>query len=294
VWLKATAGLRMLEKSQSEAVLASVRAYLSLKENSPFLFRPQWAKVISGNEEGGFGWIAFNYLKKIIGPKKIAEKDREAPYAVVEMGGASAQVSQLAPTPEAAAEIPPEHKFSFTIEKDSFHLYTHSYLGFGAEQSRELLNKKILHTTTATDKVISDPCLNPGYNRDTSTPRKEPYEGPQGNNFSISGVANSQGICTTALEPLFKNDNCKTEKELAAAASLSFNCVFQPSFIRESKNVLVFENFYYMSSAIGVKPFVSSNNSKTSFPLITNAHEIKVAANKLCGKIFKIFTLFII
>ena len=26
---------------------------------------------ISGNEEGGFGWIAFNYLKKIIGPKKV-------------------------------------------------------------------------------------------------------------------------------------------------------------------------------------------------------------------------------
>ena len=26
---------------------------------------------ISGNEEGGFGWIAFNYLKKVIGPKKV-------------------------------------------------------------------------------------------------------------------------------------------------------------------------------------------------------------------------------
>ena len=49
-----------------------------------------------GNEEGGFGWIAFNYLKKIIGPKKSATA--ESPYAVVEMGGASAQVSQMAPT----------------------------------------------------------------------------------------------------------------------------------------------------------------------------------------------------
>jgi len=51
---------------------------------------------IIGNEEGGFGWIAFNYLKKIIGPKKLPNS--EEPYAVVEMGGASAQVSQMAPT----------------------------------------------------------------------------------------------------------------------------------------------------------------------------------------------------
>ena len=29
---------------------------------------------ISGNEEGGFGWIAFNYLKKIIGPKKVRNR----------------------------------------------------------------------------------------------------------------------------------------------------------------------------------------------------------------------------
>ena len=29
---------------------------------------------ISGNEEGGFGWIAFNYLKKIIGPKKVRDR----------------------------------------------------------------------------------------------------------------------------------------------------------------------------------------------------------------------------
>jgi hypothetical protein len=59
--------------------------FLSDKTKCPFFFRSSWAKIISGNEEAGFAWIAYNYLKKIIGPKKIMS---QKPYAVVEMGGA--------------------------------------------------------------------------------------------------------------------------------------------------------------------------------------------------------------
>ena len=49
--LKATAGLRMLEESQSKAVLASVSEFLSESKNSPFLFKPSWAKIISGGSD---------------------------------------------------------------------------------------------------------------------------------------------------------------------------------------------------------------------------------------------------
>jgi Golgi nucleoside diphosphatase len=113
IWLKATAGMRLIPEAESTAVLESVREFLGNKKNSPFLFRQSWARIISGNEEGGFGWIAFNYLKKIIGPKKISGV---SPYAVVEMGGASSQVSQLAPSQKEADEIPSKYRFSFTIE----------------------------------------------------------------------------------------------------------------------------------------------------------------------------------
>merc|ERR1719487_914761 len=52
LFLKATAGLRMLEPAQSEAILESVRATLA---GSGFLFEREWAKVIDGTEEGGLG-----------------------------------------------------------------------------------------------------------------------------------------------------------------------------------------------------------------------------------------------
>jgi len=84
----------MLPQSESTAILDNIKDFLLNKTNSPFLFRPSWATIIPGNEEGGFGWIAYNYLMKIIGPKKNAFS-KNTPYAVVEMGGASAQVSQV-------------------------------------------------------------------------------------------------------------------------------------------------------------------------------------------------------
>ena len=137
IWLKATAGLRLLPESESNAIIDSVREFLVDKSKTPFVFHPHFARVISGNEEGGLGWISYNYMKKIIGPKR---QSGTKPYAVVEMGGASSQVSQVAPSDADAALIPQEYKFSFNIEGQSYHLYTHSYLGNHHNQSIFILS----------------------------------------------------------------------------------------------------------------------------------------------------------
>jgi len=169
IWLKATAGLRMLSSVQSDAILEDVRNFLLDAANSPFLFRPSYARIIPGKEEGAFGWVAFNYLKRIVGPKKISS-DSVHPYAVVEMGGASSQVTQRVPlelssaktnvrggTSEASRStnaiktnnIPLENHYSFHIEEELFELYTYSYLGYGSEQAREKLNTALLKAATA-------------------------------------------------------------------------------------------------------------------------------------------------
>eukprot|EP01033_Poteriospumella_lacustris_P009312 gene9312-6671_t len=251
IWLKATAGLRMLPSEKSEAILDSVRAFLSDKKASPFLFRASWAKVIPGNEEGGFGWIAFNYLKKIIGPKR----DRQAPlhpYAVIEMGGASAQVSQMAPTPAEAAKIPTDYRFSFTIEDDEYHLYTHSYLGYGAEQAREQFNRHLAKQSA--QSAPADPCKNDG-------------------SAALTALFTPATTTTTATA---------TTGSDSPACSLtlpqSFNCVHQPTFVAQSPNILAFENFFYMSSALAVPPAASAAASRSGHhhhavaPPVAHAH----------------------
>ena len=305
IWLKATAGLRMLPSEKSEAILDSVRAFLSDKKASPFLFRASWAKVIPGNEEGGFGWIAFNYLKKIIGPKR----DRQAPlhpYAVIEMGGASAQVSQMAPTPAEAAKIPTDYRFSFTIEDDEYHLYTHSYLGYGAEQAREQFNRHL--AKQAAQAAPADPCKNDGsaasarhyhYRQLTDPPVAASAAAAASTTSSgnaaaaastattatattsasssapassvVAGAAGSAatmlGQCAASLTALFAPSTATaTAGSDSPACSLalpqSFNCVHQPTFVAQSPNILAFENFFYMSSALAVPPVASAAASR--------------------------------
>lgn len=91
--LYATAGLRMLRKSTADAIIESCRILLS---GSPFLFKGEWASVLSGSNEGLYGWIAANFGAGQL--LQVAES-AQAPLgqhtglAVVELGGASAQIS---------------------------------------------------------------------------------------------------------------------------------------------------------------------------------------------------------
>jgi len=392
IWLKATAGLRMLSSADSEAILNDVREYLLDKNNSPFLFRPSYARIISGKEEGAFGWVAFNYLKRIIGPKKnqlvvssntpaltistsntpiVATTTPPTPYVVVEMGGASSQVTQRIPntgnnnskksgniragssststsstkTPKTSqgthSVIPLDNHFSFHIEDEFYELYTYSYLGYGSEQAREKLNNALLRellevkagtksssvsstsTGISTESnidpgVILDVCLNNGYKRQKGTKRDSVYDGSDTIDYVIAGnagnVDNGMG-CYNAMAKFLKNhyisdkqdgnsnnlraDNahsdgamCKTSdgRTRNVIQPASFDCVHQPHFVVESSNFLVFENFFYSTSAANVlaynhAPGLLSKDELTTgiqYPLLTSPLELKESAMEVC------------
>lgn len=275
IWLKATAGLRIIDPDVSEAILNSIRVFLSESSNSPFLFRSTWAKVIPGVEEGAFGWISYNYLKQIIGPKRSSNTQEILPFAVVEMGGASTQVTQIAPSDKEASSIPDSFKYTFTIEGQSYSLYTHSYLGYGAEQARQSFNKYISTTTTPG----SDPCLNKGYERNGKAGAV--YEGPD--DVIVKGVSDSSS-CMTGMKTLFPS-SC-TNPNTILAKPLSFGCIYQPNFIQESMNFLVFENFFYTASGIDIEPTgeVHSPTSVAAFPRVTTLSDIQASARNVCAK----------
>jgi hypothetical protein len=282
IWLKATAGLRMLEPKTSDAILDSVRSFLGNSANSPLLFRPMWAKIIPGQEEGAFGWIAYNYLKRIIGPKKNTADI--VPFAVIEMGGASAQVTQLAPSEKDISEIPEDYRYAFTIEGQTYTLYTHSYLGYGSEQARESYNHLLLSqkagTPAATD--ITDPCLYEGYVR-ADKKSASVYEGPDGE--SVQGGAQQTGKCLSLVKQLFQAP-IDTTCDAAIIKSRSFGCVYQPKFLIDSLNFLVFENYYYVASGIGIMPsgHAPEATSTNAFPLITSVKEMEDSSQDVCGQ----------
>lgn len=94
LYLMATAGMRQLSESdpeKSEQILQNVRQYL---KRIPF--NDVYIQVISGQQEGLFGWIAVNYLNGFL-------KDKNPLPAIgttigaIELGGASTQITYVPP-----------------------------------------------------------------------------------------------------------------------------------------------------------------------------------------------------
>jgi hypothetical protein len=156
VLLKATAGLRAVKPAtKAEAVLDRVRETL-LK--SGYLFRPEWAAIIRGKEEAGLAWVAANYLK---GSLNVVPDGRSS-MGVIEMGGGSTQVTFEVGSAEAS-RIVDEDKFTFTnLAGTPFHLYAHSYLGYGMDHAQAKL-RSLIPTSEA-----EDPCYPSGYIRPIS------------------------------------------------------------------------------------------------------------------------------
>ena len=58
IYLKATAGMRLLKSTERENILRSVRQYLG---KTPFAFEPHFASVISGKREAMYAWVSVNH-----------------------------------------------------------------------------------------------------------------------------------------------------------------------------------------------------------------------------------------
>jgi hypothetical protein len=135
VVLLATAGLRLLPSATAEDILAACRPRLAA---SRFLFRPEWAHVLPGADEGAFAWVAANYA---IGT--LEGGDPFETVGVLELGGASAQVTFV-----PAAAVPKAYRKDVRLPAGGgaggaegrvvrYSLYTHSFLGMGLDAARD-------------------------------------------------------------------------------------------------------------------------------------------------------------
>lgn len=148
LYIKATAGMRLLPAAESAAVFDSVRSYMSKKENCPFHFMS--AEVVSGQAEGFFGYIGANHhlgnLASVGGPR----------VGVLDLGGASTQIAFKSPMDIRA------HQFQFYNEGKRQSIYDTSYMRFGQDQV-VLRSKETLAKADSNAERLDHPCLNRGY-----------------------------------------------------------------------------------------------------------------------------------
>ncbi|GAQ92229.1 hypothetical protein KFL_009510020 [Klebsormidium nitens] len=153
VFLFATAGLRRLPQADSAWLLQMAQQMLSA---SPFLFEPEWARIISGQDEAVYGWIALNYLTG-----KLSQGQEAAPLGSLDMGGSSLEVTFL---PEAMPSS--EHGVNVTIKETDYHLYAHSHPSFGMNDAFQKSVLFAMEDNGAGENAleVEHPCLHTGYN----------------------------------------------------------------------------------------------------------------------------------
>lgn len=122
VYLMATAGLRLVGEQKKDEILQSVCKTL---EASPFTFKCPWATLLSGFDEGLYGWVTVNYLMDAL--QASAPKS----YGIIDLGGGSVQIVF-----EPKGKIPAAERHTLPLSHGTKTLYVKSHLGYGLDQSR--------------------------------------------------------------------------------------------------------------------------------------------------------------
>lgn len=242
VYLGATAGMRLLNISNPRQC-ASVLEEVGQKIKSyPFKFKG--ATILSGQEEGAYGWVTVNYLlENFIKYGFIGQwlSPGKPTVGALDFGGASTQITFVT---QDHVEDPGDH-MTLRLYGKNYTLYTHSFLCYGRDQVLRQLLAQILKSQDYASSV-SHPCYPEGYEVTitlgkvfdspcTVSLRPTPYH-PEAN-VTLKG-AGHYGHCLGNMSEIFDFQGCSFSK-------CSFNQVFQPD-VRGS--FMAFSAFYYTHS----------------------------------------------
>ncbi|VDK71326.1 unnamed protein product [Dibothriocephalus latus] len=194
LYLAATAGMRLLdinEPLKSDAILQNLRQQLpSAGATVHNVFSD--IRIITGNTEGRYGWVAANYLDKKLGdPEGMPPKPANEMVGMLDLGGASTQIAFV-----PAGTGPAQHTMPINMFGQSYNLYSYSFLCYGKEaNNRRYLAQLISKANTSTSNMPSK--------------------------LKIVGEGNTSK-CNAEVSRLFPKKEC-------TQGTCSFNNVYQPA-----------------------------------------------------------------
>jgi Golgi apyrase len=165
LFLLATAGMRLLPPDKQAAVLQEACRFLSLhsafKIDAPSAAGPcgSSVQIITGEEEGLFGWIAVNYLMDGF----TGRSQNRTTYGFLDMGGASTQIA-FEPSDSDAKTLIDVRLRLLNGEEIKHKVFVTTWLGYGTNQARERYVGKVISEFEASGRsggsdIVLDPCL---------------------------------------------------------------------------------------------------------------------------------------
>ncbi|KAI3372576.1 hypothetical protein L3Q82_022703 [Scortum barcoo] len=269
LYLGATAGMRLLNlvnATESQLVLKEVEDKL---RSYPFKFKE--ATILSGQEEGAYGWVTVNYLLEnfvkygFVGRWLNPGRDT---IGALDLGGASTQITF------EILENDVEDKnnlMELKLYGQTYKLYTHSFLCYGQDQFlRKLL--ALLITTQGIKAQVSHPCYPQQFNTSIklgedvfNTPCTQTYKTAQFDpqmSILVVGTGDYQS-CLDNVKKMFSFDECSYSK-------CSFDGVFQP---RVRGSFMAFSAFFFTYSYINHLTNIS----------ITSPSQLQEAIRRTCN-----------
>lgn len=267
LYLGATAGMRLLNKVnaiESQRVLKEVGNKL---KSYPFSFKG--ANILSGQEEGAYGWVTVNYLLENFAKYGFVGRwlnPGKGTIGALDLGGASTQITFVT----SEKEENPDDAMNLTLYGQNYKLYTHSYLCYGQDQFLRKLLAYLITNTSDVGSNVSHPCYPKNYKTSVilgkdvfNTPCTQKYKLPNidlQKNVTLVGTGNYT-LCLDSVQKMFSFENCSYSK-------CSFNGVFQPA---ASGKFMAFSAFYF------------SHNYISTLTNITDPRQMKEASQRVCN-----------
>lgn len=176
ITVKATAGLRLIGRKQSDDILDAVEKRLA--NEYPFIVRPGAVSLLDGKYEGVYAWIQVNQILGNIGHDIFLQDStkRKRTAGVFDLGGGSTQIvfePNFQSVDDHLEAVPGDHIYELSFGKENYTLYQHSHLGYGLMEARKTLHRLAIEkargfqddTKQINLKEYSEvitPCLSPG------------------------------------------------------------------------------------------------------------------------------------
>ncbi|XP_023371976.1 ectonucleoside triphosphate diphosphohydrolase 2 isoform X2 [Otolemur garnettii] len=234
LYLGATAGMRLLNLTNPEASASVLAAVTQTLTQYPFDFRG--AHILSGQDEGLFGWVTANYLlENFIKCGWVGRwfRPRKGTLGAMDLGGASTQITFETASPAEDQN----NEVQLQLYGQHYRVYTHSFLCYGRDQ----ILQRLLASALQTHRF--HPCWPKGYS--TQVLLQDVYQSPctmaqQPQTFNsrarvrLSGTSDP-ALCRDLVSDLFNFSSCQFSR-------CSFNGVFQPPV---AGNFIAFSAFFY-------------------------------------------------
>ena len=265
IYLRATAGMRILEAQDRARVLSAVRELFHNATYCPFAFVDEQARTLSGEEEAIYDWAGVNFLMNdliensegsgtVINPRLT--------HGALDLGGGSTQISFYETNEDIMSNL-----FKLQIgQAKHWNVYAHSFLFYGMNEAINRMHAQLAADKSPKERMVDgiyNPCL-PGGSKATvrtdihlTSERMETWTYnetyPSGDGFYQAmlfndGATGDVDACfeiAKSLLHLEENEWC----EFAHKGDCSVGGIYQPQLPTQSDNFgefLAFSNYYHV------------------------------------------------